>query len=78
MFTTSPAVLIASTRQNGISLADGPKRDFPTVRFDDIHDGGGNQHDEERDRPELRRRVVDAPGTDMPDEENEGEKADKK
>ena len=29
------------------------------------------------DRPELRRRLIDALGTDMPDDENEGEKADK-
>ena len=51
--------------------------DLPTVGFDDIHDGGGNQDHEERDRPELRRRLVDALGTDMPDEESEGEEADK-
>ena len=78
MFTVSPAVRIASTRQNGMFFAEGPKRDLPPVRFDDVHDGGGNQQDEQPDRPELRRRLIDAPWTDIPDEENEGEKAGKK
>ena len=53
-----------------------PQRDFPSVRFDDIHDGGGNQQNEERDRPEFRRRIVDLPRADMPDDEHEGEEAD--
>ena len=53
-----------------------PKRDFPSVRFDDVHDDGRNQHDEERDRTELRRRIVDVPGTDMPNEETKGEKTE--
>src|SRR5262249_583178 len=50
--------------------------DFPTVRFDDVHNSGGNQQDEECDWPELRCRIVDALGTDVPDEESEGEEDD--
>ena len=52
------------------------KRDFPSVRLDDVHDDGGNQHDEECDRPELRRRIVDIPWTDMPNDQTEGEETD--
>ncbi len=54
------------------------KRDFPSVRFDGVHDGGGNQHDKECDRPELRRRIVDVPWADMPNDETEGEEATEK
>jgi hypothetical protein len=43
---------------------------------DDIHDQGGNQQDEECDRPELRRRIVDLPRADIPDDEYEGEETD--
>ena len=53
-----------------------PQRDFPPLRFDDIHDQGGNQQDEECDRLELRRRIVDLPRADMPDDEHEGEETD--
>ena len=53
------------------------KRDFPSVRFDDVHDDGGNEHDKECDRPELRCHVIDAPGTDMPYDETDGQEADK-
>ena len=53
------------------------KRDFPFVRFDDIHDDGRNQHDKECDRPELRGHVVDASKADMPYDENDGQEADK-
>ena len=52
------------------------KRDFPSVGFDDLHDDRRNQQDEKRDRSELRRRVVDLPRTDMPNNENEGEETD--
>src|SRR5512138_1345205 len=54
------------------------QRNFPTIRFDEIHNGRWNQQDEECDWTELRCRVVDALGTNMPDEESEGEQADKK
>src|SRR4026208_28271 len=53
------------------------KRNFPTVCFNGIHNGGGNQHGEERDRPELRRRIIDALGTNLPNDQNDCEKAGK-
>ena len=52
------------------------KGNFPSVRFDNIHDDGRDQHDEERNRPKLRRRIVDVPRTDMPHDETEGKQTD--
>src|SRR5580765_9075927 len=51
------------------------KRGFPSVRFHDVHDDGGNQHDKECDRAELRRRIVNVLWTDMPNDETKGEEA---
>src|SRR6185295_7236694 len=53
------------------------KRDFPTVCLNGIHNGGGNQHDEECDRPELRRSIIDALWTNLPHDQKECEKAGK-
>src|SRR5262245_131111 len=57
-------------------LSQGPKCDFPCVRFDDVHDDGGNQHDDECHRPELRRCVVDVHWANMPHDEAESEETD--
>ena len=57
-------------------LRRGPQRDFPPVRFDDLHDQGGNQQDEECDRLELRRCIVDLPMADMPGDEHESDETD--
>ena len=77
MFTTSPAVRIASTRQNGMFFAEGPKVIFQPYASTTYMMVEGISRTKQPDRPELRRRLVDALGTDMPDEENEGEEADK-
>ena len=76
MFTTSPAVRIASTRQNGISFADGPNVTFHPYASTTYMMVEGIEQNEERDRPQFRRRIVDLPRADMPDDEHEGEEAD--